>query len=125
MPHLTLHYTANLALDAEPLLQRLNEALLASGHFDEEAIKSRAVALDHFRVGTDGQAPRAFAHARLRILPGRDETVRAALSEILSRALQAHLPAGPYTLQICTEVSELPASYRKTTLLPTFSPASS
>ncbi len=123
MPHLTVQYTANLVLDADTLLGRLNDALVASGHFGEEAIKSRLVALDSFRVGTDEHAPRAFVHARLRILPGRDEAVRAALSETLQRALGEHLPAGPYSLQICSEVAELPASYRKTTVLPLPSPA--
>nr|WP_295378313.1 5-carboxymethyl-2-hydroxymuconate Delta-isomerase [Pseudoxanthomonas sp.] len=125
MPHLTVEYTANLVLDADTLLGRLNHALVASGHFDEQAIKSRLVALDGFRIGTDEHAPRAFAHARLRILPGRDETVRAMLSETIQQVLREHLPAGPCHLQICSEVSELPASYRKITVLPFSSPASS
>ncbi|WP_141453045.1 5-carboxymethyl-2-hydroxymuconate Delta-isomerase [Pseudoxanthomonas sp. z9] len=125
MPHLTLQYTDNLVLDARALLARLNQMLFDSGHFDEEAIKSRAVALSDFLVGTDALAARAFIHARLRVLPGRDEAVRAQLSEALLHALRAHLPAGPHALQICVEVGELPASYRKTSVLPISSPASS
>jgi 5-carboxymethyl-2-hydroxymuconate isomerase len=125
MPHLTLQYTDNLVLDARALLSRLNQVLLDSGHFNEEAIKSRAVALSDFLVGTDAHVARAFVHARLRILPGRDEAVRARLSEALLHALRTHLPAGPHALQICAEVGELPASYRKTTVPPISSPASS
>jgi 5-carboxymethyl-2-hydroxymuconate isomerase len=61
MPHLVLEYTGNLALEVQPTLLKLNQALVASGHFDENAIKARAVRLEDYLVGTAAGA-RAFMH---------------------------------------------------------------
>jgi len=54
MPHLHVEYSDNLHdLAVDRLLLRLNHALVASGQFaDELDIKSRAVALASYRVGT-------------------------------------------------------------------------
>ena len=54
MPHLHMEYTANLTeLNADVALLRMNNALVASGQFAAEFdIKSRAVKIDTFRVGT-------------------------------------------------------------------------
>ncbi|MEG3788729.1 5-carboxymethyl-2-hydroxymuconate Delta-isomerase [Lysobacter sp. CCNWLW3] len=117
MPHLSLQYTANLAgYDADAALARINQALALSGHFDELAIKSRACALEHYRVGT-AERGRAFVHARLKILPGRSEAVRGALSGIVLAALRDSLPPHYPSVQLCVEVDELYApAYAKTVL---------
>lgn len=113
MPHLTLHYTDSLPIDADALLARLNQALIASGHFEEASIKSRAIALRYFRVGDSTPDERAFIHVDLKIMPGRSEAVRAEVSEALLRVLIGQ-SIGPHPeLQLCVEVNELPASYRK------------
>ncbi len=54
MPHLHMEYTANLPeLNADVALMRLNNALMASGQFAAEFdIKSRAVKVESFKVGT-------------------------------------------------------------------------
>jgi hypothetical protein len=66
MPHLHMEYTANLTeLNADVALLRLNNALVASGQFAAEFdIKSRAVKLETFRVGT-GMGERGFLHVKL------------------------------------------------------------
>ncbi|MES2026637.1 MAG: hypothetical protein V4448_13900 [Pseudomonadota bacterium] len=53
MPHVTVEYTSNLfSLDTGKILQKLNAALAASGNFEEADIKSRAIKLDDYVVGT-------------------------------------------------------------------------
>ncbi|MBU8978106.1 MULTISPECIES: 5-carboxymethyl-2-hydroxymuconate Delta-isomerase [unclassified Lysobacter] len=114
MPHLTLHYTANVdGFDPDAALREINHRLADSGHFDEAAIKSRALRLDHYRVGIAEDA-RGFVHAQLRILPGRDADTRAALSALVLDALQATLPYRHPHTQLCVEVDEMDArSYSK------------
>ena len=109
MPHLILHYTANLAgFDADAALDDINRRLAESGHFEESAIKSRALALQHYRVGT-ARAERGFVHAHLKVLPGRDEATRRALSQTIVTALQALLPSHHPVTQLVVEVTELDA----------------
>ncbi|RZT31331.1 5-carboxymethyl-2-hydroxymuconate Delta-isomerase [Cupriavidus agavae] len=84
MPHLVVEITENTRLtrSKEELLDECNAALLASGHFDEPAIKSRCVTLTTFRQGT-GEAERAFVHATLQILDGRDQAIRKQVGQIV------------------------------------------
>ena len=88
MPHLVLEYSSNLALEVQPTLLRLNQALVASGHFEENAIKSRAVRLEDYLVGTQPQARRAFLHLRLAILTGRTLEEKKQVADILGAAVQ-------------------------------------
>ncbi len=114
MPHITLHYTANLdGFDPDDALLAMNRALTESGHFDEEAIKSRALRLDHYRVGV-ADDERAFVHVQLKVLPGRDEATRRGFAEALSAVLAPLLPPLPLSTQLCIEVDEIDArSYSK------------
>lgn len=84
MPHVTVEYTNNLfSLDTGKILQKLNAALAASGNFEEADIKSRAIKLDDYVVGTSADTrARGFLHLRLAILSGRTDTVKKQLSEI-------------------------------------------
>lgn len=88
MPHLFLEYTDNLALDGKQTLLTLNQALVDSGHFDENSIKARALRLDDYLVGTQPQASRAFLHMRLAILSGRPPEVKKQLAELLLATVQ-------------------------------------
>ena len=117
MPPLTLHYTANLVdFAADAALDKLNRALAGSGHFDELAVKSRALTLTHYRVGNADEG-RAFVHAQLKILPGRNEAVRRALSAIVLDALRSAMPPHHPSVQLCVEVDELYApAYAKIVL---------
>lgn len=120
MTHLTLEYTDNLPqFDAAGTLQALNEALVASGHFDEIDIKSRAVRLDTFLVGT-AHAGRGFASVRLAILSGRPTEVKQALSASLLHVLKQRpgSPAGMH-VQLCVEILEIDReTYAKASLAP-------
>lgn len=100
MPHLHLEYTANLtALAVEKTLLRLNNVLMASGQFGSEFdIKSRALKVETFQVGTS-LSPRAFIAVKLSLLSGRSPQVKKQLSESLLAALQ-DLGDWPVGLQV-------------------------
>jgi 5-carboxymethyl-2-hydroxymuconate isomerase len=89
MPHLHLEYTANLTdLAVEKTLLRFNNVLMASGQFGSEFdIKSRALKVESFQVGTS-LSPRAFIAVKLSLLSGRSPQVKKQLSESLLAALQ-------------------------------------
>ncbi|MGL4767615.1 MAG: 5-carboxymethyl-2-hydroxymuconate Delta-isomerase [Formosimonas sp.] len=115
MPHLTVEYSANLALDAQAVLLRLNQTLLDSGEFDELDIKSRMLRLDDFRVGLN--APQeAFVHVKLAILSGRSAAVKQRLSAQLLHGLQtAQAWPSALSVQLCVEINEIERdSYSKT-----------
>ncbi|WP_112661880.1 5-carboxymethyl-2-hydroxymuconate Delta-isomerase [Microvirga flavescens] len=121
MPHLKLEYTKNLrGFDEEAALLQLNKALAGSGHFDEIDIKSRAVALDHFVIGT---APnkRAFVHAKLSLMSGRTPDIKKSLSMMLLEELKSIYPSSPDThIQLCVEILEINREiYAKAVVQPT------
>jgi 5-carboxymethyl-2-hydroxymuconate isomerase len=108
MPHLTIEYSENLPqFDASNALMALNQALVASGQFEEIDIKSRAIRFSHFLVGT-ATANRAFVHAKLAILSGRSIEVKQELSKSLLSTLNG-VCDWPATLQVqlCAEVQEI------------------
>ncbi len=110
MPHLTLHYTANIEdFNPQAALREINQRLADSGHFDEVAIKSRALRLDDYRIGV-ADAGRGFVHAQLKVLPGRDVAMRHALAAVVLDALQDVLPSRHPDTQLCIEVDELDAA---------------
>ena len=115
MPHLYVEYTDNLLkFPVEPVLLALNQALLNSGHFEEQDIKSRAIRLGAYRTGTS-PAPRAFVHARLAILSGRSADTKLLLSTSLLRALQGVCEwSAALQVQLSVEVQDMDrASYAK------------
>lgn len=120
MPHLTLEYTNNLAtLNADRILLALNHALAASGHFSAMDIKSRAIALDTWRVGTTTE-PHAFVHVKLAILSGRPPEVKSAISNSLLRVLsETCKDLANHPVQLCVEMLDIDrASYAKEVLNP-------
>ncbi len=108
MPHLTVEYTANLGqLQARSLLLELNRTLSKSGEFTDIDIKSRALRLDTWLVGTQ-EADAAFVHVKLAILSGRTEAVRQRLSGALLDCLRAQLASlGHPDVQACVEMLEI------------------
>lgn len=116
MPHLTLEYTDNLPqFNASNALLALNKALLASGQFEETDIKSRAVRLDTFLVGTTPTG-HGFAHVKLAMLSGRSTQVKSELSASLLNVLKqvCELPASPQ-VQLCIEIQDIEReTYAKT-----------
>ncbi|MBU6959712.1 5-carboxymethyl-2-hydroxymuconate Delta-isomerase [Pseudomonas sp. CVAP len=118
MPHLHMEYTANLPnLNADVALLRLNNALVASGQFEEFDIKSRAVQVGAFRVGTE-LGERAFVHVKLALLSGRSPAIKKQLSESLLAVVQdlCEWPAS-VDVQLCVEILDIDRdSYAKTAI---------
>lgn len=119
MPHLHMEYTANLPnLNADVVLLRFNNALVASGQFAEFDIKSRAVQVGAFRVGT-GLDERGFVHVKLALLSGRSPAIKKQLSESLLAVLQelCEWPAS-VDVQLCVEILDIDRdSYAKTAII--------
>jgi 5-carboxymethyl-2-hydroxymuconate isomerase len=121
MPHLHLEYTANLPdLNAEVALMRLNNTLVGSGQFGAEFdIKSRAVKVEKFKVGT-ALAERAFVHVKLAVLSGRSAEIKKQLSDSLLAVLKdlCEWPKG-VEVQLCVEILDIDReSYSKTSVGP-------
>src|SRR5690349_20632134 len=119
MPHLHMEYTANLTdLNADVALMRLNNALVASGEFAAEFdIKSRAVKVETFKVGT-ALAERAFVHVKLALLSGRSAQIKQQLSESLLAVVRelCEWPSG-IEVQLCVEILDIDRdSYSKTAI---------
>ncbi|RON24009.1 5-carboxymethyl-2-hydroxymuconate Delta-isomerase [Pseudomonas lini] len=119
MPHLHMEYTANLPeLNADVALMRLNNALMASGQFAAEFdIKSRAVKVESFKVGT-ALGERAFVHIKLALLSGRSAEIKKQLSQSLLAVLQdlCEWPAN-VEVQLCAEILDIDReSYTKTAI---------
>lgn len=110
MPHVIVEYTPD-ALTAEqlsPMLDGVHGAVLDSGLFERDHVKTRAVALAGYRTG---DADRPFVHAQLRIKPGRDRAQKRRLSQAVLAALRTAAPAARI---VTVEVADLDAaSYAK------------
>ena len=117
MPHLHMEYTANLpGLNPDVALIRLNNTLVGSGQFGAELdIKSRAIKVETFKVGT-AMAERGFVHVKLALLSGRSPQIKKQLSESLLAVVQelCEWPAG-LEVQLCVEILDIDReSYAKT-----------
>jgi 5-carboxymethyl-2-hydroxymuconate isomerase len=88
MPHVTVEYSANLtdALDIQSLVDRIHEAVLASGPFERGAARTRAIECRTFRIA-DGRPDAAFIHVMMRIGHGRDRATKQAAGEAIFAAI--------------------------------------
>jgi len=114
-----MEYTANLPeLNADVALIRLNNTLVASGQFAAEFdIKSRAIKVETFKVGTS-LGERAFVHVKLALLSGRSPQIKKQLSESLLAVVQ-ELCEWPkdVEVQLCVEILDIDReSYTKTAI---------
>jgi 5-carboxymethyl-2-hydroxymuconate isomerase len=104
-----MEYTANLPkFDEGVVLLRLNNTLVASGQFAAESdIKSRAVKIENFLVGTLFEK-RGFVHVKLALLSGRSPEVKKQLAEKLLEVIQE---VGDWptdvSVQLCVEILDI------------------
>lgn len=117
MPHLVLELSDNLPdrPDLQALLLELHAALVATGAFAREDIRSRVVHHATFAVA-DGAPERGFVALEIRILDGRSDEVKAAAADgalaVLERAFPKSLAERPVGFSV--EVREMErGSYRR------------
>ena len=119
MPHLTIQVTPNISIaHEESFLKALNKVLWDSGHFGKATdIKARIVPIETFLVGVeDDEQTNGFVYAHLKIMTGRDISIRNQLAELLLATIEQTLGAeqsGRVALQICVEVEEISTVYYK------------
>lgn len=110
MPHITIEVSPELTdFDSARALERVNRALAESGQFEDADIKSRVLRLHDVLVGTAG-ASQGFVHATIRLLAGRSQETRAALSAGVLEALTGSLPASAglqRPVQVSVDVVEM------------------
>ena len=108
MPHLTIEYSSNTPeFDAHALLLECNQTLFESGQFVEIDIKSRAVRLDTFVVGTEPDK-RAFVYARLALLSGRSPEIKRDISRRLHAVLEKRFQhSNGLNLQFSVELQDM------------------
>ena len=101
MPHITVEYAGHLdgTHCMTDICQTLFDAAATSGVFpDTSSIKVRAIPCPFSRIGTE---PQSFAHVMIRLLAGRDDATKAALTQTILAALDQMLPdVGSLTVDI-------------------------
>ena len=121
MPHLTIEYTDNLQdyFDPAAAVQYVNTAVLADKEIEPDQVKTRALSLQHYRVG-HADSNEAFVHVRIHIVQGRALEVRQRLGKLALTAVQQALsPAPGLTIQLTAEVNEMQAeTYQKIVIAP-------
>ncbi len=109
MPHIIVEYSSNLssAVNITALLSELHAAV--DGHHNVAAarIKARAIALEHYIVGTHGPKA-AMVHVTFKLLEGRSLEARKELSSLLQQTVRRHVPLAQFPDSAVTiEVVEL------------------
>ncbi|WOT06482.1 5-carboxymethyl-2-hydroxymuconate Delta-isomerase [Shewanella youngdeokensis] len=87
MPHCVIEYAKPLkhVISIEALVEASHLALLNSGLFEPQSIKTRAQSVEHFRVGDDCE--NTFVHLHIAMMPGRNEEQKALLLARLYEAI--------------------------------------
>ncbi|WP_286266341.1 5-carboxymethyl-2-hydroxymuconate Delta-isomerase [Thalassotalea atypica] len=88
MPHCIIEYadTVEQLISPQKLITIINQAAASSALFDENHIKTRAIAYQHFQVG---QSDKAFIHVNAKILSGRTLEQRQHLTQTILGAIAA------------------------------------
>ena len=114
MPHLIIECAASLDDErTSRMLEAAHKALLFSGVFDVQDVKSRVIVHDRFKMGEHegGQ----FVHALLHLIEGRSADIQRVLADAGVHAITSEragfVPAGT---QISCDVRDIPrATYAK------------
>lgn len=108
MPHVTIEYSANVAdrVDIDQLVDALHDAALATGIAAVDALRTRAVAREHYAVG-DRHPDNGFVAVTARLGAGRDAGERHRFAAALMSALDEQLGATGRTLMLSVEYQDI------------------
>ncbi|MDH2273945.1 5-carboxymethyl-2-hydroxymuconate Delta-isomerase [Moraxella porci] len=112
MPQVTIELSDSIQVDESLLLQAVNQALDASGVFRLQDIKSRLYRSEHVLIG-DGSCGQGFVYAKVAIMPGRNDAIKAQLGASVLGALKFVLDEDNLGVQYGVEVVDLSEHYFK------------
>lgn len=115
MPHITIEYSGNVAdhHDIDALVAAVHAAALAHGLAPVDALRTRAVARQHYRVAT-GDPDFAFVAITARMAPGRAAVDKQTFLAAVLDTAEAHVEAddGPLAIAWSAELTELDPEFR-------------
>ena len=91
MPNLVMEYSDPVAerVNVQGLLEDLHRALLISGLFESDSVKSRSYSCHSWQVGEEGDR-KTFIHLGLSMMAGRHPEQKRQLSRDLMSVLEQH-----------------------------------
>lgn len=120
MPHIHVEYSDNVQLAAKPLLLAINQAFIAAGYAtDPSDVKSRAICQSDYVVGMEADSAYAYVHAKVSLLAGRSDELKAEIADLVLNTMQQHVPQQQgLNVQLCVELLDMPRHcYRKAKVL--------
>lgn len=117
MPHLTIEYSANVAIatggpvDIDALVGAMHEAALATGTAPLDALRTRAVAREHYAIA-DRQPDNMFIAVTARLGAGRSLDERKHFVAALATALDEFLGDAQRTMMLSVECQEIDPDVR-------------
>ncbi|WP_281966613.1 5-carboxymethyl-2-hydroxymuconate Delta-isomerase [Roseovarius nanhaiticus] len=113
MPHVIVEHSPDAASGAtlHALCEALFSALAAHASITKpDTLKLRTQAAGAHLLGTRGQS---FAHATLRLLPGRDADTKSDLARVILSVMEAQMPQ---VHSLSVDIADLDAAYAKRVL---------
>jgi len=114
MAHLSFEYSANLepGVDMQALCDIMRDAMRDSGVFPLGGVRVRGTRVDVCSIAS-GEADLAFIDMTLRMGQGRDETVRARVTDNIYAAAESWLrdKVGDMPFALSLEVMEIDARF--------------
>jgi len=113
MPHLIIEYSANVAdgVDVSELVVAMHDAALATGIAPLDALRTRAVAREHYAIA-DRDPSNKFIAVTARLGAGRSDDEKNFLVEALMNALDQELGEKQNTIMLSVEYQEIDPAQR-------------
>lgn len=113
MPHLIIEHSANVAdlIDIDTLVVAMHGAALATGIAPVDALRSRAVAREHYAIA-DREPENAFVAVTARLGAGRSDGDKHALIAALMAALDDTLGEAQRNVMLSVEYQEIDPEFR-------------
>jgi len=113
MPHLIIEYSANVedAVDVSQLVIAMHGAALATGVAPIDALRTRAVAREHYAIA-DCDPSNKFIAVTARLGAGRSDDEKDSFVEVLMAALDAFLGDKQSTIMLSVEYQEIDPARR-------------
>jgi 5-carboxymethyl-2-hydroxymuconate isomerase len=113
MPHLIIEYSANVAdvADVPELVGAVHDAALATGIAPLDALRTRAVAREHYAIA-DRDPSNKFVAVTARLGAGRSDSEKDSLVQALMNALDEFLGDAQNTIMLSVEYQEIDPARR-------------